>query len=344
MKIAVLSFTKKGAHLNQEMSEFLETRGDKAKSYSIEKYANPLQIPFSNVRECVDQIFGHVDALIFIGATGIAVRSIAPHVIAKDVDPAVLVIDETMQFVIPLLSGHIGGANQLARELAGAFFAKVVLTTATDCNQVFAVDTFAVQNQLWIRDVNRIKEISSALLDGKKIGFFSAYPVQGALPDGLDTGSEEWGIFIGEEEIPSPFKKTFYLHPKNIVIGIGCKRGTKKEALWNFLTETLRGQSISKNRINRLASIDKKADEEGLCSLANELDVPIDFYTSEQLSEVQGTFDESDFVKQTVGVGNVCERSACLSSGQGQLILKKQSRDGMTLSIWAKQVTLCFDV
>ena len=111
------------------------------------------------------EAFANMDALIFVGACGVAVRSIAPFVRDKKTDPAVLCLDERASFVIPLLSGHIGGANALAARLAGALGAKAVITTATDVNGKFAVDAWAAQNGCAIEDFALAKRFAAEILE-----------------------------------------------------------------------------------------------------------------------------------------------------------------------------------
>ena len=138
-----------------------------------------------SAKEFTRRCFAGCDAIVFIGAAGIAVRMIAPLVKAKDTDPAVLVIDEKGRFVIPILSGHIGGANALAMRLATLLHATPVITTATDVNGVFAVDVWATQNGCAIPDTQHIKAVSAALLVGQSVGVQSYFGICGTLPMGV---------------------------------------------------------------------------------------------------------------------------------------------------------------
>ncbi len=138
-----------------------------------------------STKEWAGKQFESADGIIFIGATGIAVRSIAPYVASKKTDPAVLVTDECGKFVISLLSGHLGGANELALQAAEALHAVPIVTTATDLEGKFAVDVFAKKNNCHIFRMKEAKEVSAALLAGEKVGFYSEFPWEGELPDGL---------------------------------------------------------------------------------------------------------------------------------------------------------------
>ena len=132
--------------------------------------------------------FAGSDALVFVGAVGIAVRAIAPHCQSKAQDPAVVVLDECGRFAVPILSGHLGGANDLARALAAVCGAVPVITTATDANGVFAVDEWAKHQNCTVLEPERIKLVSGALLAGKTVQFASDWPIAGAPPDGITAG------------------------------------------------------------------------------------------------------------------------------------------------------------
>lgn len=179
MRIGIASFTTTGRILRKRLME-----GNLQHSFIVFDKGKV------SCREWVQQNFQHCDAFVFIGATGIAVRLMAPHVTAKDVDPAVVVIDECGQFVIPLLSGHIGGANALAHELATFLEAQAVITTATDIHNVFAVDVWSKEHGCTIAEVGTIKHVSSRLLEGLPVGFYSDFPIEGSIPAGLTLVSQ----------------------------------------------------------------------------------------------------------------------------------------------------------
>ncbi|MGN0163663.1 MAG: hypothetical protein ACI4EA_08830, partial [Candidatus Ornithomonoglobus sp.] len=159
MNISIISFTANGDALNKRISEYF---ADDV-VHQTGKYLNPKSC---SLAEWTGKAFGKSELIIFVGAAGVAVRAIAPYMVKKDTDPAVLVVDEAGRFVIPLLSGHIGGANTYAAVLAERLGGQAVITTATDINGVFAVDTWAVNNGYVIDNTEEIKRISGALLDG----------------------------------------------------------------------------------------------------------------------------------------------------------------------------------
>lgn len=181
MKIALICFSLTGQETGEKLCRSLETIGMTVVLDKKSKYL-PDSIKVST-SAWAGKKFADSDALIFIGATGIAVRSIAPYVASKKSDPAVLVIDECGHFVISLLSGHLGGANELALKVAEILHAVPVVTTATDLHHRFAVDVFAKKNNCSIFNMKAAKEVSAALLAGRRVGFYSEFPVEGELPE-----------------------------------------------------------------------------------------------------------------------------------------------------------------
>lgn len=310
MTTAVISFTQKGDELNEFISKKLS-----ADSYRDSK----------NISSFMNRMIEEYNALIFIGAAGIAVRLIAPYVINKAVDPAVIVCDENGEFVIPILSGHIGGANELAVRLSKLMNAVPVITTATDINNIWAVDTWAAQNNYCIENIENIKYISASLLRGEKVGLACDFRMAGGLPDNVRFGSFENGIVISPF-LKKPFKNTLNIVPKCVSVGVGSKKNTAADSLVDVFKDT----GLSLNSIKNVATLDTKRDTPCINVLMGYLHTSLNTYTAEELNRVKGKFTKSDFVKQTVGTDNVCERAAC--AGGGRLIVKKTIGDGVTLA------------
>ena len=270
------------------------------------------------------------DALIFVGAAGIAVRAIAPHVASKKSDPAVLCVDEAGGFIIPLLSGHIGGANRLARLLAGALRATPVITTATDVNGRFSVDTWATEHGLAITSMPLAKRVSAAILTGD-VPFYT----DAARPDALANGliwaeSGPLGVCASVRDL-KPFDNTLLLVPRALRLGLGCRRGTPSEAVEAAISRVFAEHHLRIEAVAEAASIDVKADEPGLNACCRAHGWPIQFYSAEELNAVPGSFTPSAFVKSTVGVDNVCERAAAATGGR--LIVQKTAMDGVTVAV-----------
>lgn len=337
MNLAVISFTKAGSILNHRIKSLIEETHSCTCYYKGRCEEN---LSLIKVEECLHEwcnnIFNHVNGILFIGAAGIAVRTIAPFLKDKTKDPLVIVIDEKASFVISLLSGHIGGGNELTLQLSELLHATPVITTATDINQNFAVDVFATKERLSIADMSTAKEISAAILEGKKIGLVSQFVIDGRIPDELvpiKDESMEIGICISLNEEEKPFTRTLNLIPKRVIIGIGCKKNTDKKLFEEFVLRTLKEQHISIYAIETIASIDLKANESCIKGFAQKYQIPFVTYSAKELNEVEGIFEESEFVKQVTGVGNVCERSAMIACKNPKLILGKKAYEGITIAL-----------
>ena len=231
MKLAVFAFSRRGRDTARRCLAALAGPGDEYRAYASESWAgegfSPIRPPLADFTA---PVFAWADAMVFVGACGIAVRAIAPHVRDKRTDPAVLAVDELGQFVIPLLSGHIGGANRLAARLAEAVGATAVVTTATDVNRRFSVDEWSARQGLYIDDMAAAKAVSAAILEGP-VPVWSDFPIAGDLPAGLEPGeSGPLGICISWRR-KFPFDRTLLLVPPVLRLGIGCRRGTSSGAI-----------------------------------------------------------------------------------------------------------------
>ncbi|MSS62508.1 cobalt-precorrin 5A hydrolase [Velocimicrobium porci] len=356
MNVSIISFTSAGSRLSVQIKETLTKEGMFCEAYTNKRYAKNslLKERKGSLFEWTKSQFFKVDAIIYIGATGIAVRSVAPFLVNKKNDPAVIVIDEKGTFVISLLSGHLGGANRLTELIATKIKAVPVITTATDINQLFAVDVFAKKNKLLIKSFPLAKEISAALLDKKEVGLVCDFPVEGTVPKELKWIQEtensllskkmELGICISaRERKEAPFQKTLYLIPPIVTLGIGCKKGTGKEVIEELAERSLYECGYSWNSVEQIASIDLKKEEEGLCQMAKEHGILFRTFQKEMLAQLIGEFTESDFVEQVTGVSNVCERSAVLGSKNGRLVQKKRAENGVTVAIAERDWRVKFD-
>lgn len=275
--------------------------------------------------EWAERHFAPGNCLVFVGAAGIAVRAIAPHLQSKTSDPAVVVLDENGRFAVPILSGHLGGANDWARRLAGACGAVPVLTTATDTEGVFAVDEWAMRQGCAVVNAEKIKAVSSKILAGGTVRVRSAWPVAGPLPAGI--ALTESGPFDVLVDVRAAETDALRLVPRIAVLGVGCKRGTPAAAL----EETFAALGLDENAVCAAATVDLKRDEPGLLAFCAAHGWPLKVYSAEQLRAVPGDFTASDFVRQITGVDNVCERAAVLAAG-GPLWQQKIAAGGVTMA------------
>ena len=327
MKLAVFAFTRRGCALARKAAAILNPDGcrqfapEAFRPGDFEAYQPPLS-------DFVRPLFSWADVLLFVGSTGMAVRAIAPWVKDKKTDPAVLVMDEGGQFVISLLSGHIGGANALTRQLARAFGATGVITTATDVRGRFSVDDWAARNGLAIGSMKAAKQVSAAILEGD-VPLLCDYPIATDLPRGIVPGSSgPIGIYIGWRDI-APFGTTLRLIPRVLNLGIGCRRGTSEEAIAAAVEGVL--GDIPLEAVAKVVSIDLKQDEPGLLAFCARRGLPAVFYSAETLNRVPGDFPASERVRAVTGVDNVCQRSAMVDGVN--CIIEKTALNGVTVAV-----------
>ncbi len=338
MKLAVFAYSRKGlAMARRVLAAFPEAEKE---AYAPARFAEPDFLPVGQPSApFYGEIFRRSDAMIFVGAAGIAVREIAPHVRSKQTDPAVVSLDELGTFVIPLLSGHIGGANALAVRLAEAIGATPAVTTATDVNRRFSVDTWATEQGLRIGSMAAAKAVSAAILE-RDVPLLTDLPVTTPLAPGLVRGdSGSVGIYIGWEK-REPFETTLRLVPRILHLGLGCRRGIEEAAVREAVERVLEAQDIDPAAIRCAASIDLKKDERGLLDYCEAMGWPLEFYPAETLRAVPGDFTPSAFVQKVTGVDNVCERSALL--GAERLIVKKTALNGVTVALAAEKTEVRF--
>ncbi|MBQ3077033.1 MAG: cobalt-precorrin 5A hydrolase [Clostridia bacterium] len=338
MSLWIVSFTARGSRLAAEIASHWRTP---VQRFSPGKYCfDPDCRPLTDgIRPWTEDAFARTKQIVFVGAVGIAVRAIAPYVRDKRTDPAVVVLDEGGRFAVSLLSGHLGGANRLAEELAAQTGAVPVITTATDGAGLFAVDLFAKDNHLAITDMGLAKEISAALLDGKRVGFASELPVTGRRPAELSE-SGELGVAVTERRTWRPFPRTLTLIPRRLALGIGCRRGVSKRQIDRVVETVLEENGFHMEQLCCVSSIELKKDELGLLSFCQAQGLPFYSWSAAELNALAGEFSFSEFVKQQTGVDCVCERAAVRAAG-GPLVLGRQARDGVTVALarWEEGVS-----
>ena len=316
--IALIAFTPRGRELATRLAVSLN---------------GMIRAEEESLSDWTEAQFAAREALIFVGAAGIAVRSIAPYIRSKVSDPAVLCVDETGRWVIPLLSGHLGGANALAERVAALTGGEAVITTATDLNDLFAVDLWAKKQGMAVLQLERIKCVSAKLLRGEKITIDCPYPVSGSTPEHVRLGTP--GDALVSYRVTQT--DTLQLVPRMLILGIGCKRGTSSDTLEVVFADFCKERGICPEAIVCAASIDFKKNETGLLTFCETHSWPIHFYSAEALRGADGDFTASAFVESAVGVDNVCERAAVLDAG-GKLVERKYARNGVTFALAERYV------
>ncbi len=339
MKAAVFAYSRQGCRTARQVLRYLE--GQEVRAYTMERFDEPGFQPLPRPgRPLYREVFSWADAMVFVGSVGIAVREIAPFVKDKRTDPAVLSIDELGTFVIPILSGHIGGANAIALELAHVLKAEPVITTATDINGKFSVDAWAARQGLFITDLKMAKRVSATILE-QNVPFSSDFPIVGSLPGGLvQESTGEIGICVSCREC-RPFDRTMLLVPPVLHLGIGCRRGIQEQEIGAAVDTVLKEHGFHPKAVKLAASIDRKADEAGLLSFCQKRGLPLSFYTADALRALPGDYTASQRVLQVTGVDNVCERAAMV--GAERLLVRKTIQNGVTVAVAAESWEVRFE-
>ena len=361
MRTAFFALTDGGARLLMRLADASDggtihlperLRGSVPSAYDV--------VYFTRLADVIHTAFMRYDALICVMATGIVVRMIAPYVTSKLYDPAVLVFDEAGRHGISLLSGHIGGANDLTRKLCTAVGADPVITTATDVTGVVAPDVLAAKLALRPLPKPAIQTLNAALLGGKKITYLidtelpqaafyeaqlRAEEIQAKLFRGdiPPVGEDEYRVILSRAEHISDriAPRTLYLVPRRLIAGIGCRAGVSEAKILRALTEACGMIGREPSAIDLFASTMVKRDEEGLRAAVETLGREIHFYPNEKLAAMieQYGLAESDFVRQTIGVGNVSEAAALCAAGEagGRMALGKTAFGKVTVALlWEK--------
>lgn len=317
--IGIISVTEKGDLLGEQIRSSMGGElycKSKVKKFSLDK----------TTAICFEKYI----SIIFISSIGIAVRAIAKYLKGKEVDPAVVVVDVCNKFSISLVSGHLGGANKLAKKVSEILNNTVVITTATDNIGVVAPDVLASDNKLIIEDLKKVKIIASRLVNGEMV-YFKDDDNYIECPKGYITTEKVidntlWITNKAEEK-----QMVLKLIRRNIVLGIGCRKNTDFNKLYDFVSITLKENNIDLRAVKEIASIDVKKDEKAILQLKENLKCKVKFYNRSEIETVAYKYEGSDFVKSVVGVSAVSEPVVELAGAN--LIVSKLKRDGITLAI-----------
>lgn len=346
--VAVIAFTRAGCLMAKRivagLAQLDTYRGARFSVSGPVRYAQECGIDaYSSLTQWTACHATRADALIFVGASGIAVRAIAPHVRDKFTDPAVVSVDEAGGFAVPLLSGHVGGANDLARGVATITGGQAVVSTATDVNGLFAVDEWAASQGMAIAERSLAKQIAARLLEGQTVGFVVEDGLRVALPvdslglkvfatwDEACDSNLDWGIAVTVGDGGQPFGRTLHVVVRGITVGVGCRKDTDPGLFERAVDETLAEAGISRLAVTALASVDVKAQEPAILQMAAARGWDTQFYSAQELADIPGSFSSSAFVARTVGVDNVCERAAVADGAR--LLRGKRAGNGVTVAI-----------
>jgi cobalt-precorrin 5A hydrolase len=334
---AIYAFTSQGAALARRVGLLQQ-----ADVYLHTRCARPGEAHFDSIRDLVARTFSSHTAHIFVGAAGIAVRAIAPHLHSKAEDPCVLALDQNGAFCVSLVSGHLGGGNALARDIADITGGQAVITTATDSQSVPAIDLLAQQAGLVIGNLETIKNVSGHLLDGGKAALhdpddhlhFSQHPELAPFFEPADADSAAaapCAVWIDHRVCPAA-PGHLMLHPKNLCVGVGCRRGVASQDILTHLRMVFAEHNLHMESIALLASINAKHDEAGLLEAARLLGVPVQFHSAEVLRR-QPVVTRSERVREHMGVDSVCEAAALARTEGSRLLVSKTKNDRITVAV-----------
>lgn len=358
--VSILTFSDQGLDLGEKVSAWVEGHGGEASCQSC---------PEGDFKAWTDAHFDRSSALIFVGASGLAVRAIAPHLQTKSSHPAVLVVDETGKFIVPLASGHFDVANRLAEALATAIEATPVVTTSTDRRKLWAVDNWAQLKDYHILNPKEVKRISQRILAGKLVSLYSDFPVEGPLPLGVVAsqdalqadisvswkrateeavglspagGVSPWALVTGDITQPQNNPYTLRILVPSIVIGIGAKETVPASLVSQAIEEAIDAVGCNPLALCGLASLDLPAQSQGIREAAEFWNLPYQAYTADQLRVAHGNFPYSDCMEEVAGVDSVAERAAVLATGQGELIQTCLVHGGVTVALAQKKTVISF--
>ena len=345
--IAVVTLTRQGIDVAADLEAQLpaEVTVYISEKYDEEAPSNWQRFP-RRIYPLVDEIWSRHEALVFVMAAGIVVRAIAKHVQSKLYDPGVVVMDIKGNFAVAMCSGHLGGSNELCRMIEERLGSVAVITTGTDVNDTLAPDVLAKQIGARVDDWEPLKLVSGALVDSLPVGVFVEPGVETedltqyarkkvfVVEEPADLSEYKAAVIVSHRLLPDPGVPTMWLRPPSLVVGVGCNRGTPAEEIGREIDSVLEEHGLSSSAVARLATIEKKADEVGLLEVASERDWPLWWYSNDQINDEAPDFDgKSDVVFKYVGVYGVSEPAALLAAGAKTLLVEKQKRGNLTVSV-----------
>lgn len=345
MKVAILAITRNGKEIGRRLlAAFPEmTLYAPAK---LRDDAGDIVWYDGSTTLMAGRLFAEYDGVVYLFSLGAVIRLISPHMRDKKSDPAVLVIDDKMNFVISVLSGHLGGANRLASEIAGRTGATPVITTAADVNKTISVDLIGRDLGWRIDDDANVTRISAHMVNSESIGVFQ------------DAGSREWQpaklpenvtihdtieglagsgcrgfLVITDRIIPEDVAANAVVYrPPSLVVGVGVHQTTTTDTILNGIRDSLSRHKLSAKSISMIASLRRPIPVDGLKEAAARLNVPLKLIERQRLAEVQAP-NPSEVVRRFEGTPSVSEAAALLASGGAILVQKQKFPPDLTVAV-----------
>lgn len=348
MRVAVFAITRGGALLGQKLCNSMADPDFYVSSrYAGQAGGRCLRFEPGGLKDLIASLWKRYDGFVMIMATGIVVRMIAPLLESKASDPAVVVMDDTGRFAISLLSGHLGGANELAERCAFTCGARAVITTATDANGLPSFDLLAKEHDWVIDDLSRVKLLNALLLDNKQIAIVDPTAQTRSWLHGRGNvtfyktfsdaakSTAQGFLYVTNRQLPPQTipENVLILRPRNLSLGIGCNRGTPADEIAEFVSLQLKRLFLSPKSVSCIASVAAKRDEHGLIAFAQRMGVPLLCFESHELNQVSFPSPPSEHALAAVGVAGVAEPAAILAARGGRLLLNKVKSANVTLAV-----------
>ena len=338
MKLAIITVTKKARGKGVEVKKLLAptNKFETIDVFTLSKYSDDKTISMDKgFKDTVSKVFDCYDGLYFIMASGIVVRTIAPLLKGKDIDPAIITSDEDGKFIVSLLSGHLGGANKLASLIAETIDGIPIISTASDVSGSIAVDIIAMKLKAHLKDLESAKDVTALIVNGEKVELRLPKNMlvdQYSFPSSENKEKDTTGIVVISNRQNIMMTQII---PKNIILGIGCRKNMAAKTILDAIELTMKEHNIHMDSIKHIATVDVKSDEIGLLEICNKLDKKLIVIGREQIKPIQDNYEGSDFVEKTIGVRCVSAPVAYLSSNKtGKFITEKKKYNGVTVSIY----------
>lgn len=322
MKLAVITVTEKGVRNGLKIKEKIN-----CDVFTISKFMKEKTLLIENgLQNFFEKNLLKYDTFLFITASGIAVRTIAPFIKSKDKDPAVLTMDEEGNFIISLLSGHLGGANEAAKILGEITGAVPVISTASDVSGKIAVDTIAMKMNGKLESLESAKKVTSLIVAGKEVDIKVPENMENENPQGVILISNRKNIEIAK------------IIPQNIVVGIGCKKNKEAEKIIDAVKDSFEKLNLCEESIRVFATVDIKENEVGIIGTAEYFGKELKIISREDIQKIENNFETSQFVKKSIGVGAVSAPCAFIAGkGRGKFLAEKLKYEGITISIFEEE-------
>lgn len=352
-EVVIFSLTRQGVETAVRIKDVLSNKLI-CTVFAPQKYACEGVFPLKKqLKETIEDVFNRVDAIVAVMATGIIIRMVAPHLKSKMIDPAVVCVDLLGRFVISLLSGHQGGANELTHLIAEGIGGIPIITTASDILEKTSVDELAKFLHCSIKNPESLVKVNSAIVNGEDIVLVRTGEVELPINKFWDhqfttvdkarqavkiVNRFDGGIIITEQEIPQEelTTPTTILKPRRITVGIGARKDISEQNIIQTIRFALNEVNIPLERVEGLATVELKKDSLSINNAAKRLGLNLTFLSIDDLRSFdhEDLSPDSKLVKQKIGVGGVCERAALIIAGkETNLILKKTIRNGVTVAI-----------